>query len=97
MAVCPAGRERNFEGSPSRVACRNLLQKSDIYNFFGQKVEFISILGQNIWIYPQLRERKFGMEKPIDFWLRTGKAGGEPKPTETIYEARQMSEVTTFF
>jgi hypothetical protein len=23
------------------------------------------------------------MEKPIDFWLRKGKAGGEPKPTET--------------
>jgi hypothetical protein len=22
------------------------------------------------------------MEKPIDFWFRTGKAGGEPKPTE---------------
>jgi hypothetical protein len=24
------------------------------------------------------------MEKPIDFWLRKGKAGGEPKPTESI-------------
>ncbi len=23
-----------------------------------------------------------GMEKPIDFWLRKGKAGGEPEPTE---------------
>ena len=22
------------------------------------------------------------VEKPIDFWLRKGKAGGEPKPTE---------------
>ena len=29
------------------------------------------------------RERSYGMEKPIDFWLRKGKAGGEPKPTET--------------
>jgi len=28
-------------------------------------------------------ERSYGMEKPIDFWLRKGKAGGEPKPTET--------------
>ena len=24
------------------------------------------------------------MEKPIDFWLRKGKAVGETKPTETI-------------
>ena len=24
------------------------------------------------------------VEKPIDFWLRKGKAGGEPKPTETL-------------
>ncbi len=24
------------------------------------------------------------MEKPIDFWLRKGQAGGEPKPTESI-------------
>ena len=22
------------------------------------------------------------VEKPIDFWLRKGQAGGEPKPTE---------------
>ncbi len=31
------------------------------------------------------------MEKPIDFWFRTGKAGGEPKPTETAQVACQWS------
>ena len=31
------------------------------------------------------------MEKPIDFWFRTGKAGGEPKPTETARVARRFS------
>ena len=39
--------------------------------------------------------RKFGMEKPIDFWLRTGKAGGEPKPTETFSVEQAASEITT--
>ena len=27
-------------------------------------------------------QNQTNVEKPIDFWLRKGKAGGEPKPTE---------------
>ena len=32
------------------------------------------------------------MEKPIDFWFRTGKAGGEPKPTEIALKTSMSLE-----
>ena len=35
-----------------------------------------------------------GMEKPIDFWLRKGKAVGETKPTENSREHPKQSITT---
>ena len=47
-----------------------------------------------IWSSLSLANVNSEMEKPIDFWLRKGKAVGETKPTE-IPEGR--AEVTTFY
>lgn len=37
-----------------------LLQISDIDKKFGKKIEFIIFFRRIVWIYPGLRERKFG-------------------------------------
>ena len=35
------------------------------------------------------------MEKPIDFWLRKGKAVGETKPTENFRDPPKNSTIST--